>query len=228
MTNKLYLDDSYLAEADAVIDETRGNKVYLSRTNFYPEGGGQLGDTGYIDTMRVIDTQKAGGVPFGRDDFPMIMINGKVAHILGEDSEPLEPGTPVHLTVDWERRYQLMRHHSAAHLAFYLVLKNRPGILVKGCRIDTEAARFDFATSERLTQNELEDWEGSANEYVDRDFEIIREAPYGEPEAQVWKCGEMVIPCGGTHVRSTSELGKLSLQRKRQGANLERLYIRFV
>jgi alanyl-tRNA synthetase len=63
---------------------------------------------------------------------------------------------------------------------------------------------------------------------IDKDLEIRTVPLAGEQEARVWHSGDMVIPCGGTHVRSTGEIGRVKLRRKRQGNNLERLYITIV
>jgi alanyl-tRNA synthetase len=225
MVEKLYLTQPYLAECDAVVTDIADGRAFLSRTIFFPEGGGQVGDTGTVADRRITDTQKVGGLPFAADDFPMIMVGGEVAHYLGQEGSALRPGQEVRLTIDWARRYRIMRYHSAAHLAYWFATQARPDLYVKGCRIDESSARFDFRTDRRLESAALVEWEGLSNDAVAKDLEIANAPVESQPEALMWYCADMRMPCGGTHVRSTAEVGPLRLQRKRQGSNLERLYI---
>jgi alanyl-tRNA synthetase len=222
---RLYLADPYLAQCEARVVEVRGNTVMLSRTVFFPEGGGQLGDTGVIGESGVVDTQKVRGMPFARDNFPMIMVGGQIVHKLGEGAEPPKAGEDVQISIDWPRRYNIMKHHSAAHLAFWYATQARPDLYTQGCRISDTTARFDFYTKTPLDASAVKDWEGLSNEAVSQDLEIANAPVDGEPEALMWYCGDMRMPCGGTHVRSTAEIGAIHLRRKRQGGNLERLYI---
>lgn len=229
LVTKHYITDPYRVECEATVTAVMGNRVLLSDTVFYPEGGGQVGDTGWIGDSRVMDTRKTGGQLFAHPEFPdTIMINGEVAHILAEGTAP--PSTDSHLPVkiDWPRRLRNMRHHSAAHLGFWFATTARPDLYVKGARIDGENARFDFYTRDRLSPEAVVEWEERANEIIQRDLEIWTAPVNGENEARIWHCGEMTIPCGGTHVRSTGEIGRIKLRRKRQGTNLERLYITIV
>lgn len=197
----------------------------LSRTVFFPEGGGQLGDTGVIGDSGVVDTKKSRGLPFARDDFPMIMVGGQVAHLLGEDAEPPKVGQEVRIRIDWPRRFNIMQHHSAAHLAYWYATQARPDLYTQGCRISDTAARFDFRADGPLDAEAVEEWEALSNDAIARDLEIENAPVDGEPEALMWYSGDMRMPCGGTHVRSTSEIGRIRLRRKRHGTKLERLYI---
>lgn len=222
---KLYLAEAYLVECEAKVVEVTGNRVMLSRTVFFPEGGGQLGDTGVIGDTAVVDTQKHRGLPFARDNFPMIMVGGQIVHILSADAEPPKVGKEVRIRIDWPRRYNIMKHHSAAHLAYWYATQARPDLYTQGCRISDTTARFDFYTKMPLNSEAVKEWEEFSNEAVGQDMEIMNSAVDGEPEALMWYCGDMRMPCGGTHVRSTAEIGRIQLHRKRQGKNLERLYI---
>lgn len=225
MVVKEYLADPYRSECEAKVVDVRDGRVFLSNTVFFPEGGGQIGDIGTIGDSVVCDARKTGGLPFSVADFPMIMVGGDVAHVLDPDARPPSIGADVPVRIDWQRRYRIMRHHSAAHLAYWFAMRARPDLYVKGCRIDDSSARFDFVTANRLDGAALVEWQESSNQLVSADVEISNAAVGGEPEALMWYCGQMQIPCGGTHVRSTAEIGQLRLRRKRQGNNLERLYI---
>jgi alanyl-tRNA synthetase len=229
LVTKHYIDDPYRAECEAKVTEVRGKSVFLSETVFYPEGGGQVGDTGWIGESRIIDTRKVGGRLFAHKDFPdTITIGGEVAHFLEEGTSPPKLDRELVVKVDWERRLRAMRHHSAAHLGFWFATTARPDLYTKGARIDANTARFDFYTRERLSQDAVTEWEERANEAIKQDLEIRTIPVDGEKEARVWYSRDMMIPCGGTHVRSTGEIGAVKLRRKRQGNNLERLYITIV
>jgi alanyl-tRNA synthetase len=228
MVRKHYLTDPYRTECEATVTEVRDGRLLLSDTIFFPEGGGQVGDTGTAGGVRILDTQKFGGKPFVRDDFPeMIMVEGEIGHHFSADGSPELPkaGDVVELRLDWDRRYKIMQRHSAAHLAFWYATQARPDLYVKGCRIDDNSARFDFIADERLDPEAVAEWEALSNDAVGADLEISNEPVDNQAEALMWYCSDMRMPCGGTHVRSTGEIGAISLRRKRQGNRLERLYI---
>jgi Ser-tRNA(Ala) deacylase AlaX len=98
----LFWENQYQVEFDATITKIIGNSVVLDTTGFYPQGGGQVGDTGYLNGIRVVDTQ-----PGEETD---------IAHIL-EIKPFFSVGALVHGKIDWERRYKIMRLHSAAQRA---------------------------------------------------------------------------------------------------------------
>ena len=107
MTELLFRDDAYLKTATARVVAVRDGKVELDRTIFYPLGGGQPGDTGFLtrgngDRVAIADTRK-GETP------------GSVAHVIATGSALPEVGEAVSLEIDWERRYALMRLHTALH-----------------------------------------------------------------------------------------------------------------
>ncbi|NUT51145.1 MAG: alanyl-tRNA editing protein [Saccharothrix sp.] len=226
MVAKIYIDDPYRRECVARVTRLRDNGVFLSHTVFYPEGGGQIGDTGWIGDSRVVDTQKFGGRPFGHPDFPdLIMIDGEVEHRLADDAPRPEVGAEVEVRIDWEERYRNMRHHAAAHLGFWFAGALRSDLYTRGVRIDGHTARFDFAIAKRFTTEEVAEMEYLANEVIKKDLEIRTEGVNGEREARLWYSGDMVIPCGGTHPRSTGEIGQVKMRRKSHGKTVERLYI---
>ncbi|MDZ3952348.1 alanyl-tRNA editing protein [Bacillus thuringiensis] len=226
MVQKLYLQNPYLQECSATITRIEGNKIYLNQTVFYPEGGGQLGDEGWIDGYEVIDTQKTGGELFYHSDFPIIKVGTEVVHFLKEPTEELREGMEVKAKINWERRHTLMKMHSAAHLVYYFTFKIFGEMYVKGCHIAEDRARFDFYSPDnRLDRKRLDEVEKYANEIV-RNNMLIENIPLQEqPEAINWICGDMSIPCGGTHVRQTGDIGKISVKRNSRGKNVERIYL---
>lgn len=101
MTRLLYYEDAYLKEAKAKVLEVKDNALLLDQTIFYPTGGGQPHDRGWINGVEVLDVYK--------DE------EGNVWHVVKE-LEKFKPGDEVELKLDWEYRYKLMRIHSALHL----------------------------------------------------------------------------------------------------------------
>ena len=129
--DSLCLKDSYIKEGKSKVSKIIDDMVFLEQTIFYPQGGGQPGDTGYIVTkdekIRVNNTKRT---------------EHGVAHFI-EAPHQLSPGMEVNLIVDWERRYKFMQLHTALHILTAIVLKEW-NALVTGGSISEEKARIDF------------------------------------------------------------------------------------
>jgi len=135
MTDDLYSRDSYLRSCDAAVIEVRDEAVVLDRTVFYPRGGGQPGDSGLLrwegGECRVTDTTKS------RDD-------GEIMHAVDTSTPPPQAGTAVTAELDWERRFQHMRTHTALHALSGVVFTDF-GAKVTGGNMDSGGvARMDF------------------------------------------------------------------------------------
>ena len=136
MTDQLYLRDAYLKTMDAVVQEIRDGAVVLDRTVFYATGGGQPHDTGTLTwtgpdgdahTCNVVEVKKQGA---------------DLLHKITGDTPPV--GTVVYGEIDWDRRYILMRHHTALH-SVSGVIHRLFGSLVTGGQMYVDRARMDFA-----------------------------------------------------------------------------------
>ena len=130
-TKLLFLEDSYAKEAEAEVIESTLEGVVLDKTIFYYTSGGQPCDIGEIvcgdKKFKVREVRKK---------------EGKIIHLLDEQNT-LSFGDSVHLKIDWERRYTLMRMHTAAHvLASIMFSKGK--ILITGNQLGVEKTRFDF------------------------------------------------------------------------------------
>jgi len=231
-THKLYRDDPYLTENEAHIVSIADNRIELDQTVFYGEAGGQIGDTGTVAGIRIVDTQHAGGKPLFRSDAPVINVQTTIMHIADEQGATLSPGTTVQVQIDWERRYRIMRMHSAAHFVYHYTRKfcGSEGTqkifgTLKGCRISAESARFDFPARKRLDQSDIQHIQDAANTLIIRDLDIHYEPDATEPDLRWWVCGEVEMYCGGTHVRNTREIGEIVVKRRSQGSGLERVYL---
>ncbi|MGO8805190.1 MAG: alanine--tRNA ligase-related protein [Candidatus Bathyarchaeia archaeon] len=154
----MYLVDSYLKEADAnVVSVKDGKYVVLDQTIFYPNGGGQPFDTGKI----VRDGKDFGVVYVGK-------FSGAISHEV--DQAGLEAGDIVHLVLNWERRYKLMRSHTAAHVAASL-LNQGTGALITGNQLEVDHIRFDF-NLEKFDREILEAYLEKANKLFGTDVPV--------------------------------------------------------
>ncbi|MFQ6064378.1 MAG: alanine--tRNA ligase [Candidatus Bathyarchaeia archaeon] len=214
-TRMLYYEDSYLKEFEAkVLRSLDGKNVVLDKTAFYPEGGGQPADTGYLKfgehRSEVVDVQKVGKV------------------ILHAMKGPVpERGAVVRGVIDWERRNSLMKHHTATHLimgAARRVLGEH--VWQSGSQKGIDKARLDISHYQRLTPEEIHEIERLANKAVIQNIPVETGwVPRGEAERlygfrlyqggvvpgkeiRVVKTGDWEVEaCGGTHLKNTGEIG---------------------
>lgn len=224
MTKKLYYQDPYLKEFDAKVLKVAGNKVFLDQTCFYPWGGGQVGDTGEIGGIRVADTQKTTKDKVEMNDgFKAKPVSDEVIHVL-EKAPDFKVGDTVHGKIDWDRRYRIMKLHSAAHITYFIACEVFGVNEVKGSYVDHKKDRFDFVHEGRLDPEKLEEVGKKANEFIEKGLEIKRFENSENPGIWVWKVeGMPEMHCGGTHVKNTKEIGKVRVKRKNPGAGLERV-----
>ena len=215
MTDVLCYADSYLREFDASVMGTTPKGAVLDRTAFYPGGGGQPSDTG---VLRVGDAEYRVG-KISKSD-------GKTVHEL--DTEPPPAGTEVHGVIDWERRYQLMRTHTALHILCGVVWRDY-GAQVTGGNMEPLSARMDFEF-ENMTAEFAREVEVLINKEVEeaRAIEVgnlSREEAFQIPDLIRTKIN--LLPSaikelrtvdivgldlqadGGTHVANTSEVGRI-------------------
>ncbi len=199
MTERLYYSDCYLREFDARVTETAddGLRVYLDRTGFYPTSGGQPFDLGTL-----------GGVPVTE----IIDEEDRIAHVL---AAPLI-GETVHGAIDWDRRYDLMQQHTGQHL-LSAVLEELFGFKTVSVHMGTGANTVDIATSS-VTEAQLATAEERCFEIIGqtRPTAITFEDAAAGLRKESTRSGTLRIvsiegvdrsACGGTHVRSTSEIG---------------------
>src|SRR5574341_2109801 len=151
MTELLCRSDAYMKEFDATVTAVNGDLVALDRTAFYPRGGGQPSDTGMLrvgaDEYRVLEVKKQGA---------------EVWHRLDRAGPAV--GAPVHGVVDWERRYKLMRTHTALHILCGVIFRDY-GVSVTGGDMEPLAARMDFEL-ERMSADFAQEVEEKVNAEV--------------------------------------------------------------
>jgi misacylated tRNA(Ala) deacylase len=231
MTRALYLQDSYMKECDATVVSVKDGKyVVLDQTIFYPKGGGQPWDTGKI----ICGSEVYNVVYVGK-------FSGEISHEV--DRPSLREGDKVHCVLDWERRYRLMRSHTAAHL-FASLLCNGTGALVTGNQLETDKIRFDFSLEE-FNPEILEKYVYRTNELLKKDtpvrtYElpkeealkipgIVKMAEAFPPDIPRLRIVELVgldrQADGGTHVKNLNEVGQIKvLKTENKGKNNRRIY----
>ena len=206
-TKKLFNDDPYLTSFTAKVVKVDGDIVELDQTAFFPEGGGQVGDTGILGGMRVVDTQKDDGV---------------IRHIL-EAPPGFGVGDEVEGEIDWGRRYHIMKLHSDAHIMEHFLWQRIGTIDRVGSRVDEKKDRADYVYEGRLPAEGLIEAQGDTNAFLAEGHEITIRPDPENPDIRIWRCGPVEMPCGGTHVRNTSEIGAVKLKRKNPGKGVERV-----
>ena len=214
MTEELFRSDSYLRECDATVADVGDDGVVLDRSVFYPLGGGQPGDTGKLTwdggEAAVIDTR------YGED--------GAIVHMLEQGAPVPAIGTAVHGTLDWDRRYRHMRMHTAMHLLGAVLQYG-----VTGGNISAEKSRLDFdmedtvdkeAVGAALAKLVAEDHPVSCRwiteEELDAQPDLVRtmsvQPPRGKGSIRLLEvAGVDLQPCGGTHLKSTGEVGAVRI-----------------
>src|SRR5215469_6497146 len=211
-TELLFRDDAYLRIATARVLAVGERGIELDRTVFYPQGGGQAGDTGTLvrangERVAVTDTRKGDGPE-------------RVLHILAPGAPLLQAGEALALEIDWPRRYRLMRLHTALHLMSCVITAP-----VTGGNIVPDKARLDFDIELNQLNAERIEHEtnsliaaGAATETVwitdaelDAQPELVKtmsvQPPRGAGRVRLLRIpGIDLQPCGGTHVAGIAEI----------------------
>ncbi len=234
MTDELCKTDAYEREAQAIVTEVRPDGIVLDRTVFYVRGGGQPGDTGAIEwsggRLGVADTVRSGGT---------------LVHVVDDPAAAPSRGTAVRCTLDWNRRYLLMRTHTALHVLSGLVW-TRYGAKVTGGNMEPGEARMDFEL-EAITADFGREVEAALNEALasDRTVRVLfmpRAEALSDPDLVRTKVNlipESVDPIriidiegidrqadGGTHVASTGEVGGVRVVKtENKGKGFKRMRI---
>jgi misacylated tRNA(Ala) deacylase len=235
MTALLFRDDAYLTSCEARILGIDERGIRLDRTVFYPQGGGQPGDSGVLrladgSSIAIADTRKG--------DDP-----DEVLHVLAPGAALPAPGAGVTAEIDWERRYRLMRMHTCLHLLCAAV----PNAAVTGGQIADGKGRLDFdvpgdaldkdAITRRLNELVALDLEAVPRWISDDELaarpELVRtmsvKPPMGHGRVRLLDiAGVDLQPCGGTHVRRLGEIGQVAVMKiENKGRQNRRVVIGF-
>jgi misacylated tRNA(Ala) deacylase len=239
VTEPLFLEDAYLRQATARVLAADERGVLLDRTNLYARSGGQPGDAGTLRwdggeaaVAEAIKGEAATGQP------------GSILHTLAPGAALPPVGAEVTLDLDWPRRHLHMRMHTTLHLLCSLM----PGIYATGNQIGAQKSRLDFDLpeppakewfNERLAElvaadhptgtSWITDAELDANPQMVRTLSV--QPPRGAGRVRLVRIGPQdapidLQPCGGTHVRSTGEIGRVEVSKlESKGRQNRRIHI---
>ena len=234
MTEKVFYQDAYQKTWQSEVAEVLDNGLILAATIFYPLGGGQPGDSGRLTIggrdYRVVDTRYA-------ED------RQRIVHFIEDDLSAVRVGDSVDMEIDWERRHRLMRMHTSMHLVCSLI-----DAQATGGAVGENESRLDFdlqgqvvdkdqltADLNALVQKAIPVSIGSiTDEELDRNPELVRtmsvRPPRGAGTVRTISIENTDYqPCGGTHVRNTSEIGELVVtDLKNKGKQNKRISIALV
>ena len=214
MTEPLFREDSYRKDCEATVIASGDGAIVLDRTVFYPMGGGQPGDTGEISwdggSVQVTDTR------YGED--------GEICHLTAEGALLPAAGTAVTARLDWDRRYRHMRMHTALHLLGSVLQYG-----VTGGNISADKSRLDFDmedTSDKeqvatdiqalVDENHAVTCRWITDAELEAQPELVRtmsvQPPKGAGQVRLLEIeGVDLQPCGGTHLKSTAEVGRVQI-----------------
>jgi len=209
----LFVENSYLKEFDSKILNIKNNNIFLEETAFYAKSGGQPGDTGKIilndNEINIIDTF------YDQDK--------NITHTC-EDVKDLKIGDNIKGKINWQNRYKHMRMHGALHLLCSLIPYD-----VTGGQISLEKSRLDFNADEKIEKEEIQNkinklvhddhkisYQWITNKELDNHPELVRtmsvKPPRTNNKIRLVKIGNVDLqPCGGTHVKSTKEIGEIEV-----------------
>ena len=245
MTEEIFRGDAYARQCTATVLSVGEQGIVLDRTVFYPQGGGQAGDSGVLalsngTELNIADTRKR------KDDEGRP--THQICHVPADGQQQalmnIKPGDAVTAHIAWDRRHRLMRFHTTTHLLCHLVPQ-----LVNGCSITADYARLDFNMTDPLDKDALtagiaalvaaslpvavgsisED-ELDANPALVKSMSV--QPPRGTGRIRTIRIGgEQLIdfqPCGGTHVGNTAEIGKVVVTKlEKKSATTRRVVLGF-
>jgi len=208
---KIFWKNPYQNSIETTVTSVSGNQVIFAETICYSFSGGQESDKAVVNGIPILDSK---------------MENSLIIYTLPDD-HGLTPGDHVRMEIDWLRRNRLMRLHFAAELVLEIVTQHFKFEKV-GAHIAESKARIDFITDTNISgifDIILEKY----NAIINADLLIETGFTDVATQRRFWKIdGFAQVPCGGTHVKSTGEVGFVTLKRTHPGKSIERIEIRLV
>jgi len=208
---KVFWDNPYQQELMTKVADVSDNRILLEETIAFSFSGGQESDKATLNGLPILSSE----------------IKENLIYYILEEGHGLAPGDSVTMEIDWQCRYRLMRLHFAAELILELVTQ-KLGLEKIGAHIAEAKARIDFFFDQNISfifDELLKEY----NEIVRKDLPIHKDFSDKENERRFWQIeGFAKVPCGGTHVKSTAEVGFVILKRVNIGGGKERIEIKLV
>ncbi len=206
---KVFWEDPYRTELPARVTGVDGARVTLDQTIAYAFAGGQQSDSGFIGGFEILEARKVGL---------------EIYYTLPENHN-LHAGDTVTVTIDWPRRYRLMKLHFAAELVLELVYQGYGHPEKIGADITVNKARVDFFWKGNISQI-LPELHARFKELVDAALDSLSAFSDEASERRTWHiAGFATVACGGTHLKKTGEIGPVGFKRNNIGKDKERIEI---
>ncbi|MFC3909030.1 alanyl-tRNA editing protein [Legionella dresdenensis] len=205
---KVFWDNPYQQQLITHVSSVNNNRVLFDETIAFSFSGGQESDKAYVNELPILTSE----------------IEGNLIYYTLPDGHNLTPQMQVTMTIDWPRRYRLMRLHFAAELILELVVR-KLNVEKIGAHIAETKARIDFAYDKNIAPF-LQELTAEYNEIIKQDKPIFTGFTDVENQRRFWEIENFSkVSCGGTHVRSTAEVGFVTLKRVNIGKSKERIEI---
>ena len=231
ITNEIFKEDPYKKNCTSKITNIGDNWIELDQTIFYAEGGGQLGDTGIIKTLNeeiIIENT--------------IRENNSIKHITSSKID-INIGSTVDCIIDWERRYKLMKMHTCLHLLCSII-----DAKVTGGSVTDEKGRLDFNLDFKPNKEDLKiklnnliqsnyeiSYSWISEKELDENPNLVKTMSVAPPRRngtiRMVRIGDNIDyqPCGGTHVKTTSEIGSVDIKKvENKGKLNKRVVVSFL
>ncbi|MBA2651732.1 MAG: alanyl-tRNA editing protein [Tatlockia sp.] len=208
---KIFWDNPYQSVLETRVVSVNNNYVLFEETIAFSFSGGQESDHAYINGFPIVDSE----------------IDGNLIYYVLPDGHSLKPGDVVTMKIDWPRRYRLMRLHFAAELILELVTQELKLEKI-GAHIAESKARIDFFCDKNISFL-FETLLCAYNKIILQDLKIKTGFSDIQNQRRFWEIeGFSKVACGGTHVKSTSEVGLVVLKRINIGGGKERIEIKLL
>jgi Ser-tRNA(Ala) deacylase AlaX len=206
---KVFWDNPYQTTLTTTIKAINSNKILLNETIAFSFSGGQESDKATINSIPIISSE----------------IEEHLIYYTLAGEHHFKPGDQVTMEIDWQRRYRLMRLHFAAELILELVTQKLE-IEKIGAHIAEDKARIDFKYIDNIAKI-FPELLANYNDIITKDYPIKTGFSDVDNQRRYWKItGFAEVPCGGTHVKSTAEVGFVTLKRVNVGSGKERIEIK--
>lgn len=206
---KIFWEDPYLSYTSAIVTSVDGQTITLDQTIIYAFSGGQQSDFGRIGGFELIEAKKEGL---------------EILYTL-PDNHNLQVGQEVIVEIDWEKRYKIMKLHFAAEIILELMYQNFHHPEKIGANITSDKARIDFYWDGNISET-FSLLETKAHHLIDANLPIKSDFSDEEKQRRYWEIAEFgKVACGGTHIKTTGEIGRIKLKRNNIGGGKERIEI---
>ncbi|PHM65132.1 alanyl tRNA synthetase-related protein [Xenorhabdus stockiae] len=216
-TKRLFDEIPYEKHFEATVIYVGDDHIVLDQTLFYPLSGNQDFDIGSIGEYPVT------AVHVDNTDEGKLDFSAPIRHYVTTDNFSI--GQKIEGQIDSTRRLNTMRLHTASHIVEFFMRKMPTFLSIEGSFVNNEKDRADYFLSQNIDPQSLSALEQEVNRFISQGHEIIFKYQDG---IRLWCCNEIEMPCCGTHVSNTKEIGTVKLSRKNKGKGLNRIEIKLV